>query len=271
MPQQSYEFPTIIARAGLPGSRRAAELARVASCLTPVLYAERTVTVGGTASDGVYSFTVDGVLVEFERADAEDHAGIAAGLAAAGDGVPSLQGRFAFSSDAAVVTVRSKVHTEDFTIAVVNEPGTGTLTAAQVVDPADAVSIPLGLGLVRAGAPVQGAQPVALPTDSATAATFFGISRLNEAALTENTGERGVEDSYGPGSVFGVQENEDIWVQVDDAVAAGGAVFWITDGSGTIGGFRSDADGGNAIALTYLQFRTSTTGPGLAKVQFIRS
>jgi hypothetical protein len=265
MPQVSYNFPTAIARAGLPGSRRAAELARVMSCLIPVLYAERTVTVGGTASNGVYSFMVNGTLVSFDRQNAEDHAAIAEGLLANALDQPELLGRFDMTVVGAVLRFRHTVPSQDFTITVVNQPGTGTLTPALVVDVDDEFSVPLGVGLVRAGAPVQGASPVALPSDTAVAGDFFGVSRLNEASLREN--EAGLIDEFIPGTVFGAQQNEDIWVVVDDAVTAGNGVFWITDGSGTIGGFRSDADGGNAIALTGVQFLTSTSGAGLAKIQ----
>jgi len=57
-----------------------------------------------------------------------------------------------------------------------------------------------------------------------------------------------------------------IYVEVEDAVAEGGEVF--ARHTADFGKFRSDVDGGNATLVPGAVFRSSTTGAGLAVVEF---
>ncbi len=220
MPQTVYTFPTEIARAGQPGSGRAAQLARVDSVLNPALRAEWTVTVGGTAGDGVYSFTVDdsGALVSFDRQDSEDDDAIADGLVL---GVPeSLQNLIeVFKSATDVVGIRAKEASVDLNVVAVGEPGSGTLTELEIVDIADEVQLALGIGVVNGAV-----GEVALPTTASLVSDFRGVTRLNEAGIDEQ--DRLAEDGFGAGGLLGVQENEAIWVSVTDAVTADNSPHW---------------------------------------------
>lgn len=270
MPQISYSYPSAVARAGAPGSSRAAHLARVDSRINPALFEEDTVTVGGAVSnDDAASFTVLGETVATDGN--HDSAGdslddIADELVAKGQAVLALQSRVRFvKGGTGVVRVIAKESGLDLETAVVSQPGTVTLTVAEVTDGTANARIPAGVGVVRGSAD----KSIALPDNSASAADFLGVTRLSDAGLDENTGLATDEDGYSQGSVVGVQRDEDIWVEVEDAVTEGSTVFWrTTAGAGEqAGAFRSDADGGDAIELDWITYETSTSGPGLAKIK----
>ena len=75
-------------------------------------------------------------------------------------------------------------------------------------------------------------------------------------------------DGVPPGSMVGYLQMGEVWVSVEDAVSAGNNPFVRIDdaASGAIGGFRSDADGGDAIQWTSATFVSSTSGAGFAKL-----
>lgn len=88
-----------------------------------------TLTVGGTAVTGTYSFTVNGTLVEFAATVPTDtNDVIAAGLRA--DATTVLAGTGIVVSGATNQIILTGVVGEPFTVAALTAPGTGTLTAS---------------------------------------------------------------------------------------------------------------------------------------------
>jgi hypothetical protein len=115
-------------------------------------------TVGGTASNGVYSFTVGGTAIEFDRQDSESNAEIATELAALLEESPYVVSAVAIST---AIRVRWKMLAEtrggryangqeSFGVALA-APGSGTLTGlpatrwpiATVIRRAEATAIEL--------------------------------------------------------------------------------------------------------------------------------
>lgn len=243
MPQLGYSFPDAALRAGMPGSSRAAELARVDSFVNPELFDEDTVTVGGSVdSDLPVSFTVLGEVVATAgghqtASDTVDD--IADALVAAGQAVVALQSRVTFfKSTTNVVGVRAKVPDVDLGTVETAEPGSITLTVAQVVNGAANVLIPSGVGVVLGTA----ANLIALPTTASNMSDFLGVTRLNDAGIDENTGLQADEDGYSSGATVGVQRDEEIAVHVTTAVTAGSHPHWILSGANA-GKFRGTLQG----------------------------
>lgn len=127
---------------------------------------------------------------------------------------------------------------------------------------AGGTDIPLGRVLAFSG------DFVSLPSGVADAA-LLGVSvrNANSAAVDyDNVPE------YVPGSTVAVLTKGYAWVEVEDAVTEGGSVFVRVTATGTeeLGRCRSDADGGDAIAMTSAKFKTSTSGAGIALVKIDR-
>jgi len=100
---------------------------------------------------------------------------------------------------------------------------------------------------------------------AATDATIAGVVTLNiDANVISDT------DVVEAETMLSVMRQGVVWVNVEDAVAIGGVPHVRVGGAGTIGAFRSDVDGGDAIALTGAVFRSSTAGAGLAMVALNR-
>lgn len=79
-----------------------------------------------------------------------------------------------------------------------------------------------------------------------------------------------VTNAVGPewpiNSAFPTLKKGRVYVAVEDAVTAGLPVF-VRFQAGNVGGFRSDVDGVNAVALPGAKFVTSTTGAGIAIIE----
>ena len=104
-------------------------------------------------------------------------------------------------------------------------------------------------------------------------ADFLGMTVRASVDVLVNTGDPNQISQFAPGATLSVMEEGESVVEVEDAVAFNGAVFVRTQNPGPgqhLGGFRSDADGGDAIAMTGARYRSATTGNGLAKVTINR-
>lgn len=116
---------------------------------------------------------------------------------------------------------------------------------------------------------------LSLPTGSGTNRTFtVGISVLDATVnladwegvvLYDPMAGGGItpstESEYEDGDTLAVMRKGAVWVVTEDACSAGGDVFTRISGSGDIGAFRSDADGGAAIQITGARWgRTSAVG-----------
>lgn len=77
--------------------------------------------------------------------------------------------------------------------------------------------------------------------------------------------------SYKEGDDAAVLRLGDVWVRVEEAVTPDDAVFMrFTAGVGEQkGAFRTDTDGGDAVAVTKARFLSSTTGAGIAKLRLL--
>ncbi|OHD25173.1 MAG: hypothetical protein A2Y38_06665 [Spirochaetes bacterium GWB1_59_5] len=96
------------------------------------------------------------------------------------------------------------------------------------------------------------------------AAVLLGVA-VRDISVEE--GDATAENAFAADSAVGVLRRGQIWVQVEEAVTPDDAVFVRHTANGPLtklGIFRTDADGGNAIALTTAKFLTSAATDGLA-------
>lgn len=227
-----------------------------------------TVTVGGTATAGTYTITINGIDVDFVRV-AETNAQIATALAAAIEAEPSLA-NVVTAVDSTLDVVITAVHEgTPFTVAVV-APAPGTLTPVLTTS---SVVADLNVGIVVAR--VTGTSDrlrVLAPGDAV--GDFIGIVE-RPIGHFENDGQGGVfgdtsVDAYDSGSVVSVGRRGRWLVEVEVAVDADDSVFVRTTATGTevFGAFRNDADGGDAIdASTVFRFLSAAAAGGLAIVE----
>lgn len=128
----------------------------------------------------------------------------------------------------------------------------------------DTVNIDFGLAVVRDTAIADNA--AVLP--SAASQSFLGITVRDIARENLPPIGSGVT-GYKVGDMMNVMRSDGrIWVLVEDAVVAGGGVFFRHTAPGVeqLGAFRSDADGGNADQVTNAVFDTSAGAGELAIV-----
>ena len=103
-------------------------------------------------------------------------------------------------------------------------------------------------------------------------ADVLGIT-IRSIDMNVNEGDPTVDDGYFGGATMAIMRGGELFANVEDAVTAGGGVFAriVVNAAGQVlGGLRSDADGGDAIALSACTFRTSTTAAGLARIKINR-
>lgn len=147
---------------------------------------------------------------------------------------------------------------------------TGSALTKTAVQAAAGVNIPLGVVVVRGGADDTAVVPGAAAADD----DFLGIVIRNEESEYNpgNYGGVGGDDVISAGGVLSVLRQGRAVVEVEDAVTAGGDVFVRTTATGSeqAGAIRSDADGGDAIAMTGARFHTSAGAGGLAVVTINR-
>lgn len=123
--------------------------------------------------------------------------------------------------------------------------------------------IDFGLAVIRDPANEAGALLPTAPGDQFLGITVRELARENIAPIGSG------QTAYVNGDIMNVlRTNGRIWVLVEDAVTAGGNVFFRTTapGSEQLGAFRSDADGGDADQVEGAIFDTGAAAGELAVV-----
>lgn len=258
MPQVSYEHPFDL---GLPGTwadtygpqeAQSYQLANEVSTWT--------VTIADPVVTGeVFSFHIVDVdngideLVEFTVGATQTDDAVAAGLAAAATANENLIAAVTALAAAAVVTIAARTPGQSIDITeVTTDSAAGTIVAAETVVPDESEVLP-GLAVALSADGI-----VRLPTTGDVAADILGPAMRSTSALTPNDGEPGQVNGYTPGTVIPVGRKGGVWVEPEDAVTAGGAVFVRISGTGTVGAFRGADDGADAIELTNARWRNDS-------------
>lgn len=267
MPQFDYTH-----RALMLGQIATTETWDVDSYVNELLAQESEVLVGGAAIAGTYTIQIDGpdansITVDFVAAGGEAAAAVVAGFVAAIQADPDFT-NLLVATDASPVLGLAFIHPgKVYTISFPSDPN-GILSAS-ITQAAGGVDIALGVGVV----PGSGEGFVAAPDVTATDADFLGITIAGTVDVMVNDGLSTSGDVFRPGCSVSVMEEGVCVVEVEGAVAFNGPVFMRINAPGPgqkLGGFRADADGGNAIQITGAKFRSSTTGVGLAQVKVNR-
>jgi len=233
----------------------------------PLLSQVSTVTVGGT-TDGVYTVQIDGPEGTFQvsfTAAGNTADQIAAGLEAAADLDPDLLNITVASSATNVLTLTFIHPGSVYTITAPSAPSALTVAA---VTAAGGVTIGLGVAVVQGALDDQ----AGLLAGGSVDADVLGIT-IRSLDMNVNQGDPVVDDGYFGGATMAIMRGGELFANVEDAVAAGGGVFAriVVNAVGQVlGGLRSDADGGDAIALAACTFRTTTTAAGLARIKINR-
>lgn len=244
---------------GIPGSR--AEFGEIVArpMVNPKNKQVTELTAGGTASDGDYTVTItepDGTVhtVTFTRASAETNDGISDGLVTAFE--TAITGDLAGVVESAVDSDTNDLQITfaheglDYTVAT-SAPGSGTLTATEITDPAGS-SIPLGRFVADGGASEDGQRAMALPSGVAETAVLgvlmrpIGMNTNQEGTLSSDVDEvqaGGLGDVCRRGAVNVLNVGGD--------ATANGSVFVVvnTAGGDALGAARGTDDGANSVEL----------------------
>lgn len=117
-----------------------------------------------------------------------------------------------------------------------------------------------------------------IPAQTGAGGTFtIGISILDSAVtLADFEGVVIYDASVEPANATYEFEDGDavsllykgtIWVRTEDACSAGGGVFVRVGGSGDLGAFRSDVDGGGAVQVTGARYAYASSAGGLNMIE----
>jgi len=262
MPQFSYVHPVAI-----NGQIASMSPIAVDSYENPLLAQVSTVTVGGI-TDGVYTVQIDGPEGSFQfsfTASGNTADQIAAGLEAAADLDPDLLNIVVATAVTNVLTLTFIHPGSVYTVSTPSAPSALTVATSQA---AGGVTVGLGVAVAQGTLDDQ----AALLGGASTDADVLGIT-IRSIDMNTNEGDPTVDDGYQAGSTLAIMRGGELFANVEDAVAAGGQVFArivINAPGQVLGGLRSDADGGDAIALSACTFRTSTTSAGLARIKINR-
>ncbi len=268
MPQFEYAYPQ-----SQNGMIATTSPWSIDSYLNALLAQQSTITATGTATAGNYTVQIDGEEGSFSvtvtMAGGESTTVFTAALVAAFDADPDLLNIVAATDNDPVTTLDFLHAGLDYTLSLTSNPG-GFLALA-LAQAAGGTDIPLGVGVVPGAADGEAQLPGAGSVD----ADFLGIFVNAVVDVKVNDGQAfAAVDHVSPGQCLSVMNMGEVFVSVEDAVAFNGQVFMRIQNPGpgqSLGGFRSDADGGNAIALTGARFRQTTTGPGIARVKVLRT
>lgn len=147
----------------------------------------------------------------------------------------------------------------------------GTLNCSVAVVLPNEPSVPFGAFVTQdLNLTGQGADNIArLPFATGEVSTerlALGVSVHDQARENVPVGQ--TEVGYISQSTMSVLRKGIIWVQVEDAVVAGGAAFvrFVAGAGEQLGAFRSDADGGDAVALPNSRYKTGASAGGLAQL-----
>jgi hypothetical protein len=267
MPQLNYTH-----RALMLGQIATTENYDADSYINELLAQESEVTVGGAAIAGTYTIQIDGpdansITVDFVAAGGEAPAVVVAGFLAAVQADSDFT-NLLVATDASPILELDFIHPgQVYVISFPSDPN-GILSGA-LIQAAGGTNIHLGVGVV----PGSAAQLAVAPGAATVDADFLGITFMGTVEIMVNDGLSTSLDVFAPGCSVSVMSEGTTVVGVEDAVAFNGPVFMRTQNPGPgqhLGGFRSDADGGNAIAIAGARFRSATTGVGLAQIKVNR-
>lgn len=134
-----------------------------------------------------------------------------------------------------------------------------------IISRANDAAIEMGLGVVvddGATTPEHNCK-VPAATGEITGGTFLGITVWDTGI--ESDGATGYEAN----SVVSILRRGRVWVEVEAAVAVGGAVFcrFVADGEEKLGAFRDDADTADAVAVPGAVYLTAAGDGELALVE----
>lgn len=233
----------------------------------PALAQQGTLTVGGTAADGVYSATFTPeldpdngkIVVTFTREDGEANAAIGAAIFADATKKFILQAEVTYNGTT-VVTIK-QLNTDIAYTVETAAPGGATFVWAQTQAPGG-TKIPFGRFLVGDGT----GENCKVVTGATVVGDIIGVSAANyQTKQASPTVDPTIEDGYDPGrevSVYGVGP---IDVLTEQAVTPADTVFVriVASGNNTkLGIVRKDADGGNAITATTIARFTDSAAAG---------
>ena len=266
MPQFNYNHPVLFL-----GQVASGDPMSISSYVNELFAQETRVAVGAAPGAGDYTLQIEGPEGTFSFSHTspggETQAQIVAALLAALQADPDLANIVA-GTDASPNLDLAFIHEGiEYTVTATSNPG-GALTITET-QASGGTAIGLGLGVV----PGSAEDLVIPPTGASTDADLLGITCKASIDIQVNDGLAASTSEFAPSSTVSVLEAGEVVVNVEDAVAFNGAVFMRTanaTAAAPLGGFRSDADGGDAIAITGAKFRSSTTGSGLAIVKLNR-
>lgn len=222
-----------------------------------------TVTIVSEENNTDFVVTINGVALTFTSdasgTFAEQLAGI---LAAINDSLFNGEG-LAFDVTAVADGTKDVVITaNDEGVQLVVTVTVTILTVALTTPPSGA--IPFGLMVAQATDDAECRLPVV------TGDIMLGVSVIDH---TEPNQIRTGTNEYPIGSTVGIASQGRIWVTVEDAVSAGGAVyvrFETGSGGSQLGALRSDADSASAVVLAGAIFETSADAGALASLNLNR-
>lgn len=231
-----------------------------------------TLTVGGTATDGAYTYTAtnpDGIVASVTVTRATTPAtndDLATAIAAAINVSSQFVGIASATSAAAVVTVtfrRPLVYTN-----TTAAPAPGTLVAANTTS--------AGGSYIRVGTFVKkgtGDRELTPVVDGTTIAQIMGVAlRTGQIINGESFGLS--YDAYEPGDVVAVGRSERIALKVYESVTPTSTPYiWIDHAVTTVpvGGLVASANGGDAIdASSICRFLSTASAGGLAWVEIFK-
>lgn len=258
---------------GAPGTRsRASGYDTRPTAMNPLLPQQITFTVGGTASNGDYTFTLvdednNEVVVAFTRGAGETNTQIAAGLAARLNAISWANDAFDASNAGAVGTAVGKHPGKTYSWKSVAAPGTGTLLLAESVA-AGGSNIAPGAVVVRSasGDPSTGSMDeIRNVTGSDAVTAVWGIAE--QVQIPDEIDENGnVDRNIKPGEHASVATKGYFWLETETALSTSDTVYVrFTAGAGeTAGHLRNDADGGDAKDMSaYMKVITPATSDSL--------
>ncbi len=177
-----------------------------------------TLTVGGTATAGEYSFEVNGIPVSFTR-DGEANAAIALGLtneAKSNDlGVFDL---VSVSLNGLVLRLEGRTPGDTFDVTNVTAPAPGTLDDEVIEDGLES-DIELGIGVVLVAA-----DPGSIRRPQAGDTKIFGVL-VRGPNCKPSTGDDDDEDGYTPSSATEILRRGPIKVRVEGEASAGDTAY----------------------------------------------
>jgi hypothetical protein len=198
-----------------------------------------TVTIGGDATTGTYSFTVDGTTVSYaaNTGAGDTNTTIAVGLqAAALSNSLGVLEVAAVSRNALVITLTGRETGDSFTVAGATAPAPGTLTIA---NPEDGVEGNLELGI---GVALDDSDPLSIRRPMSGDTKIFGVV-CEGGGIRKSTGDSDDVDSYAPGAAVDVGRCGPFPVVVEEAVSAGDSIYcrMESDTGFVQGNFRNDS------------------------------